>query len=164
MKKVKTFMSMIILIILINAPVMAESPPAVPPMPPEFQNIKIIKPDPIVSTEINQLLGEWEGVWIVIPPGGVISMPVRRAKLIVYEVTPTKVKYLWGVGFNPVTKAEAKWTKYESEFRERGGKKIFGHTGPSGYSMENTTMELFFKEGVIEGKIGRASIEMQKLK
>ena len=34
-------------------------------------------------------------------PAGALPSQVRRAKMVVYEVTPTKVKYLWGVGANP---------------------------------------------------------------
>jgi hypothetical protein len=152
------------LLALTNAQGMAEAPPAVPAMPADFQSSKISKPDPAVPADINLLLGEWEGVWTARPRPGAMPIQVRRAKMIVYEVTPTKVKYLWGVGFNPETKAEAKWVKFESDLKERGGKKIFGHEGPYGHRMETRTTEFFLEDGVLMGAVGWASIEMKRLK
>ena len=149
-----------------NVQAMAEAPPLVPAMPPDFQSIRISKPDTTVPAELNLLLGEWEGVWIVSPPVHSRIMPfqVRRARMIVYEVTPTKVKYLSGAGFNLETKAEAKWAKFEDEIKERGGKKIFSHEGRYGPRMEPGTVEYFLEDGVLKGVVGYASIEMKKVK
>jgi len=164
MKRMSAIILLAALVVFNNVQAMAESPPVVPAMPPDFQSIKIRKPDPAVPAGLNLLLGEWEGVWTARPRPGAMPIQVRRAKLIVYEVTPTKVKYLLGVGFNPETKAEAKWTKYESEFKERGGKKRFFHEGPYGYTMETKTTEFFLEDGVLMGSFGWASIEMKRLK
>ena len=99
----------------------ADPLPPIPPMPESFKNIQVAKPDPSVPKEIADFLGEWEGVWVARQRRGDLPREVRRAKLILYEVTPIKVKYLWGVGANPDTHAEAKWEKYESDLtlRER---------------------------------------------
>ncbi len=81
-----------------------------------------------------------------------------------YKVTPIKVKYLWGVGANPETHAEAKWEKYESDLTEHNGKKRFSHQGSYGYNMETRKTEFYLENGVLMGTIGAASIEMKKIK
>jgi hypothetical protein len=136
--------------------------PPIPPMPESFKNIRLVKPAPSVPKEITDLLGVWEGVWVVRLRPGDLPREVRRAQLIIYEVTPAKVKYLWGVGANPETHAEAKWEKYESDFTVRGGKTRFFHQGSYGYNMETRKTEFYLEDGVLMGTIGAASIEMKK--
>jgi hypothetical protein len=142
----------------------ADPLPPIPPMPESFKNIRVAKPDPSVPKEIADFLGEWEGVWVVRLRPGDLPREVRRAKLIMYEVTPIKVKYLCGVGANPETQAEAKWEKYESDLTLRGEKTRFSHQGPYGYNMEIRKTEFYLENGVLMGTIGAASIEMKKIK
>ena len=123
------------------------------------------KPDPSVPKEIADFLGEWEGVWVARQRRGDLPREVRRAKLILYEVTPIKVKYLWGVGLTltPMLRLSGK-SKFESDLTLREEKKRFSHQGPYGYSMETRKTEFYLGNGVLMGTIGAASIEMKKIK
>lgn len=164
MKIVRNALLAATLIIISCAYAMADSLPAVPPLPPDFQSIKISTPDQAVPAETNQLLGEWEGVWEVRSPRGGMFSQARRAKMIVYEVTANKIKYLWGVGFNPETKAEPRWSKYESDLKEWAGKKIFGHEAPPDPSRGSYTTKFFLEDSTIVGEVGLASIKMKRVK
>ena len=142
----------------------AESIPLIPFLPDKYKSIKMIQPDPAVPKEIAGFLGEWEGVWVSRPPGGGLPRETRRAKLIVYQVSKDKVYLLSGVSTNPFTKVPGGWREVEADVTERGGKKRFSWMGLYGFSQEEAKNEFFLEDGVLHGTVGRASIEMKRVK
>ncbi|MFH0929866.1 MAG: hypothetical protein V1814_01275 [Candidatus Moraniibacteriota bacterium] len=164
MTKLRLFLIMVVVIFLANHSSVGAAGEVlvIPALPSDLSGIRVIKPDPAVPKKIAELLGEWEGDWITRPSRFDLPQKVRRAKMIVYEVSATKIKYLWGVSFNPVTKAEARWSKYASDLKESGGKNIFYHEGSYGFGQVRTT-EFYLENGVLQGAVGSASIEMRRV-
>jgi hypothetical protein len=143
----------------------AESIPPIPPLPEKYKGIKMIQPDPAVPKEIKDFLGEWEGVWVSRAPGiGGLPRETRRAKLIVYQVAKDKVYLLSGVSTNPFTKMPEGWREVEADITERGEKIRFSWMGLYGYRQEEAKNEFYLENGVLYGTVGRASIDMKRVK
>ena len=137
--------------------------PAIAPMPEKFKDIHITKPDPSVPKEDTELLGEWEGVWKYIGPIRKEMSPgleIRRQKLIIYDVSSSKVKFLNAVGDSPYYAGRGGWSNNESDIRNEGGKKSFLRMPQSGFNIQFT-----FEDGVIKGtQGGDFSAELKRTK
>jgi hypothetical protein len=132
--------------------------PAIPPMPEKFKNIQIVKPDPSVPKEIAAFLGEWEGV----VRGRV---PFRRVKIIVYEVLPQKIKFLYGCSDNVFgSRYPGGWSKYESDLTFENEKYRFSRRLRSGFAAH-----YYFENGFLGGMESAGPIpgfqyELKKIK
>jgi hypothetical protein len=138
--------------------------PAIPPIPEKFNNIKIIKPDPSVPKDVADLSGEWEGTWKFAGSMGdttwkaySFGQEVRRAKLIVYEVSIDKIKILYGWGASN-TMGKGGWRLFESSINDDWGKKRFSFYG-------SWSMRFYLENGTIKGtSSGFFDIEMKPIK
>jgi hypothetical protein len=133
--------------------VAAELPP-VPTMPDNFKNITIIKPAPSLPKEVADFSGEWEGVWKFVGSTGdpfhkglSFGQHIRLTKLIVSEVSPDKIKGLYGWGDSPDTGGKGGWRKFESELMDSGGRKHFTIMG-------NINMGFHLENGILKGSSG----------
>jgi hypothetical protein len=140
----------------------ADAPGPIPPIPEKFKNIQIIKPDPSVPKEIADFSGEWEGVWKyvgVMGWGSSYGEELCKAKLFIYEISTSKVKFLYGVGTSPQSRGSG-WRNYSSDIRELNDKKYISLSPPSGYSIE-----FHLEDGLLKGaQRGNASVEMKRIK
>lgn len=161
---VSTLVIAVVLLFSGMSAAIAESIPLVPSLPDKYKGIKMVPPDPAVPKEIAEFLGEWEGVWVSRPPGGGLPRETRRAKLIVYQVSKDKVHLLSGVGTNPFTKVPEGWREVEADINERGGKKRISWMGLYGFRQEEAKNEFFLEGGILYGTVGRATIEMKRVK
>jgi hypothetical protein len=134
--------------------------PAIPPIPEKYKNIHMVKPDPSVPKEIAAFLGEWEGV-----VRG--KAPFRRAKIIVYEVSPQKIKFLYGCGDNAMGYSQypGGWSQVESDLIFENEKYRFSRRAASGFAVhyyfENDSLEGMESAG--SGKPGY-QYELKKIK
>jgi hypothetical protein len=135
----------------------------IPPIPEKFKNIQIIKPDPSVPKEIADFSGEWEGVWKFVGekkyniPWGT---ELRRGKMIIYEVSTSKVKFVWGASPNLIVGRSAHWGDYSSDIRDFQDKKYISFVNPSGF-----VVEFHLEDGLLKGHEGeKSSIEMKRIK
>jgi hypothetical protein len=139
-------------------------PPALPPMPEKFKNIQIVSPSPDTPKEIAAFSGAWEGVWkvrfvpiyIAAAPG----TPSRRGKLIVYEVSKDKIKYLWAIGENPNSTRRGGWANITAEIEDLDGKKSFSHFS----SKQGISVTFSMENGKLIGKMKDLEIEMDRVK
>jgi hypothetical protein len=139
--------------------------PAIPPIPEKFKEIKIIKPDPAIPKEIADLSGEWEGVWKYVGPldskmglGLPFGHETRRAKIIVYELSPDKIKGLYGWAESPYFKGSGGWRLFESDISDDGGKKRFSLIG-------SYRMGFYIENGILKGSSGgNYETEMKRIK
>jgi hypothetical protein len=138
----------------------AELPP-IKPMPEKFKNINIAKPDPALPKEIAGLLGEWEGVWKYAgtSPRQTVGEELRRCRIVVYEVSVNKIKFLLGNGDSPRSKIAGGWNNNESDIRDEWGKKIFSRTTAAGYNQQ-----FHLEDGRIAGEGKSQSIIMNRVK
>jgi hypothetical protein len=141
----------------------ADPLPPIPPLPKHFEGIKIVKLDPSLPKEIADFIGEWQGAMVVRLRAGDLPREVRRAKVIVYQVTKDKVFFLYGVGDNPYTKSPASWREIEADIIEQGGRKRFTFMTSYGYSGEQAKMDFFLEDGILYGTVKSASIEMKRV-
>jgi hypothetical protein len=151
MKKIVAAGTIMAILALAYGPVGAAELPAVAPMPEQFKEIKVVKPDPSVPKDIAAFLGEWEGVWKYVGATGdsiFKSLPIgeetRRSKLLVYEVSSDKIKVLYGWGNSPYTGGKGGWRLFESEIRDENGKKRFSFTGAA-------RVEFYLENGILKG-------------
>jgi len=138
----KTFYAVAIVVILSLAGVLANAAelPPIPPMPEKFKDIQIVKPDPSVPKEIAAFLGEWEGILIG-------TVPFRRAKIIVYELYPQKIKFLYGCGDNPFgSQYPGGWSQNESDLYFENEKYRFPRRTARGYATH-----FYFENGALNG-------------
>jgi hypothetical protein len=138
MKK-SVFLLAMALLLLWSCPFsQASELPPIPPMPKKFKDITIAKADPSVPKDIAEFLGEWEGIWKYMGERrGELNFGAdyRKARIIVFEVTPTKVKFLYGCGESPYDAGPIGWSKHESEITEEFGRKCFSRRSGSGFRM-----------------------------
>jgi hypothetical protein len=135
----------------------------IPPIPEKFKNIQIIKPDPSVPKEIADFSGEWEGVWKFVG-GKHYNIPygteLRRAKFLIYEVSTSKVKFIYGVAPNLYSARRGSWIDYSSDIRDFQDKKYISFMPPSGYALK-----FHLEDGLLKGvEGGKSSIEMKRIK
>ena len=164
MKKVFSAMAIMAILSLAFMPLAAEQLPPIPSLPKHFEGIKNIKPDPSIPKEIADFIGEWEGAMVVRLRPGDLPREVRRAKLIVYQVTKDRVFFLYGVSDNPHTKSPASWREIEADIIEQGGRKRFTFMTSYGASGEQARMDFFLENGLLFGTVKAASIEMKRVK
>ena len=134
----------------------------IPPIPEKFKNIQIIKPDPSVPKEIADFSGEWEGVWKFVGRGSGWSYgeELRKAKFIIYEISTSKVKFVYGVAPNLKSARGGGWRDYSSDIRDFQDKKYISFMPPSGYALE-----FHLEDGLLKGvEGGKSSIEMKRIK
>ena len=140
----------------------ADAPGPITPIPEKFKNIQIIKPDSSISKDMTDFSGEWEGVWKYV--GGMQfgshGEELRKAKLIIYEVSASKVKFLYGIGTNPKSVGRGGWRDYSSDVTDSQGKKYISISPPSGFAMN-----FHLEDGLLKGaQGGNWSIEMKRIK
>ena len=126
-------------------------------MPEKFKKIQIDKPDPSVQKDIAEFLGEWEGVWKYTGagrPGLNFGADYRKARIIVFEVTPTKVKFLYGCGESPYFADRGGWSRHVSTITEEFGKKRFSRRAGDGFRM---TVHL--EDGLLKTEGGALDVE-----
>ena len=147
--------------ILTGLMAMAAELPPIKPMPDKFKNITIAKPDPSLPKEIAGLLGEWEGIWKYAGTSSRLTPreELRRCRIVVYEVSANKIKFLLGNGDSPRSGIPGGWNNNESDIREEGGKKIFSRTTAAGYNQQ-----FYLKDGIIVGEGKSQTITMKRLK
>ncbi|RJR32829.1 MAG: hypothetical protein C4567_17855 [Deltaproteobacteria bacterium] len=157
----KILLAVVILAILAVASIFSAAVdlPPVPPIPDKFKNIQIAKPDPAVPKEIAAFLGEWEGVVMG-------KTPFRKVKIIIYEVSTQKIKFLYGCGDNPLgSRFPGGWSDNESELSFSNEKYRFSRRTSSGFSVH-----YYFENGLLNGMesagSGRTgySYELKKVK
>lgn len=163
MKKLISAMAIMAFLLIACLSLAADPLPPIPPLPKHFEGIKIIKPDPSVPKEITDFIGEWEGAMVVRLRAGDLPREVRRAKLMVYQVTKDKVSFLYGVSDNPYTKSPASWREIEADIIEQGGRKRFTFMTSYG-SGEQARMDFFLENGMLVGTVKATSIEMKRVK
>jgi hypothetical protein len=136
--------------------------PAIPPIPKKFKNIHIVKPDPSVPKEVADFSGEWEGAWKYVGPmkdayGLSFGQETRRARLIIYEVSYDKIKFLYGWG-GPYAGGKGGWRLYESDIMDDNGKKRFLFIG-------TVRMGFYLENGILKGAAGGYyDTEMKRVK
>ncbi len=114
--------------------------PTIPPIPKKFINIEVIRPDSNVPEEIASFVGDWEGVISA-------SEPFRKVRMIVYQVSPQKIKFLYGCGDNPFnSKHPGGWWRYESKLTFKGGKYWFTRKLASG-----SFAHYYLDKGILRG-------------
>ena len=115
----------------------AELPP-IPPLPDKFKDIQIVKPDPSVPKEIAAFLGEWEGIVMG-------RQPFRRVKIIIYDVSPQKIKFLYGYG-DHVFGYPGGWANNESDLYFEREKYRFPRRDGEGFAQN-----FYFENGSLNG-------------
>jgi len=141
----------------------ADAPGPIPSIPEKFKNIQIIKPESSIPKDISDFSGEWEGVWKYV--GGMGFGPsygeeMRRAKIIIYEISGNKVKLLYGVGTNPRSAGPGGWRDYSSDVTDSQGKKYISLSPPSGFAMN-----FHLEDGLLKGvQGGNWSIELKRVR
>jgi hypothetical protein len=117
----------------------AELPP-IPPRPDKFKDIQIVKPDPSVPKEIAAFLGEWEGVLRG-------REPFRRVRIIIYEVSSQKIKFLSGAGEHAFgSQIPGGWSNNESDLYFEREKYRFSRRGADGFAAH-----FYFENGSLNG-------------
>ncbi len=127
---------------------MAADLPPVPPIPDKLKDIRVLKPDRTIPKDLAEFSGEWEGVW----SSARYSRDIRHAKLIVYEVSAEKIKFLYGLGDNPFSGDRGSWRSYESEVAIWDDKPHFSFMVPMGWRVG-----FYLENGQIEGSEGAGS-------
>lgn len=163
MRKAALITAIMMTLVFLCSLALAAELPAIPPMPDQFKNIKITKPAASVPKEIADFLGEWEGVWKGDTKGGFARSPhgsdeVRRAKIIIYEVTNDKLKALYGRGDSPYFYfGKPGWDSLESEVVSFNERKRFSLQVPGGRNMQFYTEnnELIGTQGIWHIKMRR---------
>lgn len=141
----------------------ADAPGPIPPIPEKFKNIQIIKPDSSIPKDLTDFSGEWEGFCKYVGamcPGLSHGQHVRRVKLIIYEVSADKVKFLYGCGENPNSSSPGGWSNNNSEIHDDGGRKAFLRMPGSGFKMK-----FYLENGQLLGSQGgNYSFELKRIK
>ncbi len=161
MKRIILVAATMVCLILPYSSALAAELQRVPPVPAKFKDIKVLKPDPTVPKEIAEFLGEWEGVWLA----GKDGRERHQAKIIIYEASSQKIKFLYGRGAIPRLGLPGIWFKQEVEVRIYNEKPRFSFQLPSGvgqsFYLENGFIGGFRDTG---GKIPADTIEMKRIK
>ncbi|MHB8070273.1 MAG: hypothetical protein ACYDIC_20470 [Desulfobaccales bacterium] len=119
----------------------AELPP-IPSIPDNLKDIQIVKPDSSVPKEIAALLGEYEGVLMG-------RHPLRRVKIIVYEVSAQKIKFLSGAGDHVERSRDpGGWSNNESDLYLEREKYRFSRRLDSGFAAN-----YYFENGSLKGML-----------
>lgn len=159
------FVALAVIALTVNF-VMAADLPQLPAMPEKFKNIQIAGPGPSVPKENQDLLGEWEGIWRFVGSMGATGasaglrygQEIRRAKLIIYEVSSDKIKFLFGTAESPYFAGKGGWRQIETDIYQEGGKKRFSFVTAwrIGFYLEN---------GILIGSSGgEFDVEMKRVK
>jgi hypothetical protein len=163
MKKIVSVIVIVAILSLACISLAADQIPPIPPIPDKFNNIQVVKPDPSIPKAIADFIGEWEGVWKyegTMAQGLTYGQEVRRAKLIIYEASPSgTIKLMYGVAASPFQGGKG-WRKYDAEISKDGENKYFSFFPPSGYSMQ-----FRLQNGLLLGRQGGSyAIEMKNVK
>jgi hypothetical protein len=163
-KAISYIVALVLVALMVNWGMTADLP-QVPPMPERFKDIKVAQPDSSVPKENTELLGEWDGAWKYL---GGLSNPfsvglsygqeIRRAKVIIYEVSSDKIKFLYGWAESPHYTGKGGWRKVETDIREEGGKKRFSF-------ISAWRTEFYSENGILKGSAtGNWDIKMKRVK